>query len=94
MTIRVLRLLEYEYPDIETADADMGHWYMPANGSRVLAKLVTIRSAIILNPFGKERDEPTLTPPLHVPSDTDEFPKMTQPGDKLVTNPASHRKTS
>jgi len=31
--VRVLRLLEYEYPDLETAAADMDRWGIPANGT-------------------------------------------------------------
>ena len=31
--VRVLRLLEYEYPDLETAVADMDRWGIPSNGT-------------------------------------------------------------
>lgn len=33
MTIRVLRVLEYEYPNAETMIADMERWGVPANGT-------------------------------------------------------------
>lgn len=32
--IRVLRLLEYTYDSVETMEADMAHWTIPANGAR------------------------------------------------------------
>ena len=34
--IRVLRLMEYVYPDVESMEADMGCWAIPANGKRSL----------------------------------------------------------
>jgi hypothetical protein len=34
MTVRVLRLLEYVYPDLETAQIDMERWHVPPTGSR------------------------------------------------------------
>ena len=33
MTIRVIRVLEYVYPDHETAEQDMRKWNVPQNGS-------------------------------------------------------------
>lgn len=44
--IRVLRLLEYMYPDGETADADMALWKQPASGVHTYGTKI-IRSAII-----------------------------------------------
>jgi len=32
MPVRVIRVLEYEYPDYETAERDMRGWVVPANG--------------------------------------------------------------
>lgn len=49
--VRVIRVLEYDYPDQETAEADMENWGVPPNGvfripkGRTHADLV-IRSAI------------------------------------------------
>ena len=37
MTVRVLRLLEYVYPNHEGAEADMARWSMPANGTKALS---------------------------------------------------------
>jgi hypothetical protein len=33
MTVRVIRILEYVYPDHETAEEDMRRWNVPENGS-------------------------------------------------------------
>lgn len=33
MTVRVVRILEYVYPDHETAEKDMRNWNVPQNGS-------------------------------------------------------------
>lgn len=32
MGIRVLRVLEYDYPDIATMERDMKRWFMPIHG--------------------------------------------------------------
>lgn len=32
--VRVIRVLEYDYPDQDTAEADMANWGMPPNGVR------------------------------------------------------------
>lgn len=57
--VRILRLLEYTYPDQETADKDMGHWTVPANGHHgSWPHVTTIRSAIISQPW----PDPELTP--------------------------------
>lgn len=36
MSLRVLRLLEYTYPNVEAMESDMGKWAIPANGIRTL----------------------------------------------------------
>jgi hypothetical protein len=56
MTVRVVRLMEYTYPDIEAADRDMRHWQIPANGARDQGNL-TIRSSIILDAFPDKTEE-------------------------------------
>lgn len=33
MTVRVIRILEYVYPDHETAEEDQRRWNVPPNGS-------------------------------------------------------------
>ena len=49
--VRVLRLLEYEYPDLETAVADMDRWGIPPNGTNPRSSFVKhparIRSTVI-----------------------------------------------
>jgi hypothetical protein len=45
--IRVLRLMEYIYPDNETAQDDMGRWGMPAIGNKELGVGKSIRSTIL-----------------------------------------------
>jgi len=49
--VRVLRLLEYEYPDLETAVADMDRWGIPPNGTNPARSFVKyparIRSTVI-----------------------------------------------
>jgi len=50
--IRVIRILEYTYPDNITAEEDMAMWAVPANGTRkigVKAKTKTIKSATLVN---------------------------------------------
>lgn len=47
MSVRVLRLMEYVYPDLESAHADMERWYV--QGTIVQAGM-TMRSTVILNP--------------------------------------------
>lgn len=34
MPVRVIRVLEYEYPSYEAAEKDMTNWGVPANGVR------------------------------------------------------------
>lgn len=56
MAVRVLRLMEYTYPDFESADEDMQRWhvqhsYSPRSG-------FIIRSTVILSPVPAE--EPLL----------------------------------
>lgn len=49
----VTRLLQYDYPDADTALADMENWQVPANGSRKFGRTARhpmIRSAVI-GPF-------------------------------------------
>jgi hypothetical protein len=55
--IRILRIIEYTYPDNETAEEDMGRWQIPAVGIYKPGKDKTIRSTIItdLN-FGENED--------------------------------------
>jgi len=46
MAIRVLRLIEYTYEDMERAERDMANWGMPASGTKSVPGM-TIRSAIL-----------------------------------------------
>jgi hypothetical protein len=62
--IRVLRLIQYEYDDVEQMEADMARWQLPANGSYQVGANRRHRSAtlplevldadIIDFPLGKE----------------------------------------
>lgn len=45
--IRVLRLIEYTYPDSESAEADMSNWYMTAIGTKRISPNRVIRSTIL-----------------------------------------------
>lgn len=48
MPVRVIRVLEYEYPDHEAAERDMQNWGIPANGTKfgpVRSGWAKIRSA-------------------------------------------------
>lgn len=96
MVVRVLRMIEYTYPDIETADEDIARWNIPANGTRAITGMYSIRSAIIMDPF---HSGPKPVPPLSYPNPvhalgSDEFPAV-QPGlgSDLIRKPTSHRKT-
>lgn len=57
--IRVLRLLEYTYPDNQSAEDDMGRWGVPANGSKKwgVHDAKVIRSAIITDLNFKEEEQ-------------------------------------
>jgi hypothetical protein len=46
MTIRVLRLVEYNYPDAKRMEEDMARWTIPANGSHQAGNMV-IKSATL-----------------------------------------------
>ena len=43
--IRVLRVLEYVYPDAKTAEQDMARWQIPANGSYAAGANKMLKSA-------------------------------------------------
>lgn len=47
MAIRILRLMEYVYPDAETAEEDMSRWMIPATGIRRMSPNKLIRSTIL-----------------------------------------------
>lgn len=47
MTVRVTRILEYEYETAEGALADMERWHVPANGAQRYGHQRTVRSAIV-----------------------------------------------
>ncbi len=50
MAVRILRLIEYTYPDYETAFDDMSRWGVPATGVKSFGQADReIRSAV-LNP--------------------------------------------
>lgn len=58
MTVRVTRLMEYEYVTVEQALTSMDAWAVPANGTRQFGvgsspKGTTIRSAVIGPVFGE-----------------------------------------
>ena len=48
MVVRVVRLMEYTYPDVDAALADMSHWAV--QGARRFRFGHEIRSSVILNP--------------------------------------------
>jgi hypothetical protein len=53
--VRVIRVLEYEYPDHAAAEDDMSRWGVPANGVCVMGRAaVTIRSATTFPTFTTE----------------------------------------
>ena len=54
MTVRVIRVLEYEYEDQASANLDMSRWGVPPMAIHRPNKSVIIRSAVIL-PYD-ERD--------------------------------------
>lgn len=47
--IRVLRLIEYVYPDAQTAEMDMSRWSIPAIGTINYRTNCPIRSTILTN---------------------------------------------
>lgn len=59
--IRVTRLMEYTFKDMEEAEANMARWAVPPNGTHNFGqgtkKHLVVRSAIIID-TGFERDEP------------------------------------
>lgn len=44
--IRVVRILEYTYPDVMTMEQDMNHWIVPAHGARQFGR-TTLRCAVL-----------------------------------------------
>lgn len=58
--IRVLRLLEYTYPDNEMAEQDMARWSMPPIGTRVHGKNI-LGSTILTDLNFEDPDKPTYT---------------------------------
>jgi hypothetical protein len=48
MTVRVLRLLEYVYPDHETAEFDMKCWQTPADGVHTFGDNLTLSSTTMM----------------------------------------------
>ena len=54
--IRVIRLMEYTYPDVETMDKNMMQWYISPNGSRRITTDRLIRSAVIIEPIFPEEE--------------------------------------
>jgi hypothetical protein len=57
MTVRILRLMEYTYPDNERAERDMMRWAIPPIGGRLHGDM-TIRSTILTNlNFGEDETE-------------------------------------
>lgn len=47
MKIRVLRVLEYVYSDVETMEKDMGRWGLAANGTHRAGANLTIKSSVL-----------------------------------------------
>jgi hypothetical protein len=69
MTVRVIRILEYVYPDHEAAERDMSRWNFPANGTKAFGKVsgkgndwFIITSATV-PPRTLRADEPINRPP-------------------------------
>ena len=49
MTVRVLRIMEYEYTTLEQANADMARWQVPPTGDKKFGPLApNIRSSVML----------------------------------------------
>ncbi len=47
-SVRVLRLLEYTYPDTEAMADDMARWGVPANGEKLFGRIDRrIKSAVL-----------------------------------------------
>jgi hypothetical protein len=57
VSYRVLRLLEYTFPDAECADRNMQNWAIPANGVTAYGDNI-IRSSIIQYPEKDEHPHP------------------------------------
>jgi hypothetical protein len=54
MVVRITRLMEYEYVDLEHAIQDMDHWAVPPNGPRTFGTYQPIiRSAVIGPVYGE-----------------------------------------
>jgi hypothetical protein len=49
MTVKVLRLIEYVYPDAKTMEDDMARWYIPPIGTKTIGigKTQIIRSTVL-----------------------------------------------
>jgi hypothetical protein len=64
VAVRVLRLMEYTYPDLETAHADMSRWFVQGTWKPNDKSAVEIRSSVILNPTPVEVPLPEVKPSL------------------------------
>lgn len=60
MTIEVIRVLVYTYPDEEERDADMGRWGTPAEGIRANGRRGTIESMLHTPPKRTPRQQRVL----------------------------------
>jgi hypothetical protein len=59
--VRVIRVLEYDYPDQDTYERDMGRWVVPPNGvwrvRHATRAQTTIRSATTFSQTMPHQDE-------------------------------------
>lgn len=71
MTVRVIRILEYVYPDHETAEADMQAWNAPINGVLRHGRRVKISSATLMPRTTTEDDNDDLLKALQQEAEKD-----------------------
>lgn len=56
--LRVVRILEYEYSDVEAMVADQTHWKVPPHGVKVWNPRETVRSTLLPVTVEPDEEEP------------------------------------
>lgn len=57
MTVRVLRLLEYVYPNHERAEEDMNRWCIPADGTKPFGTVKISSTTMSVRTYTSDEEE-------------------------------------
>ena len=78
--IRVVRILEYIYDDVDHMDNDMSHWAVPANGTKRYGTRDYIKSAVL--PLELFQDVGLISPPV---GEVEEGNQKDEPGKEDIS---------